>query len=116
MTGNSIFNLTFDSNASKKSIEPAAKKIVDAVEKGTKKVVDVSKNPQKIVDAMKTGSDKIVDAVAKIKNTNNAEPTAPEATAVSAGLASVAQSTAKTASHLRSHPAELGATVERASD
>ena len=114
MTRNTVFNLTFDSNASQKSIEKAAKQVVDAVEKGTQHVVDVSKNPQKVIDAIKAGSEKIVDAVGKIKTTHNNQ-SIPIATAtVLAGLQSVAESTTKIAAHLRSHPAELGAMEEKA--
>jgi methyl-accepting chemotaxis protein len=116
MTGNSVFNVTWDSNASQKGIERAAKQIVDAVEKGTQHVVDVSKNPQKVVDAIKAGSEKIVDAVGKIKNTTNAEQTVapvPAVEAVCQGLTNVSKTTAQIADYFYSHPNEWAAVGEK---
>ena len=116
---NPILNLDWSGFARSSDVEKAATKVVSAVDKGTermtKAIADDGKNSQKIIDAVKKGSEQVVDAVGKIKPTTNAGQTSPSAAlAVSAGLRSVAESTAKLANHLRSHPNELGAVAQSA--
>ena len=117
MSQMSVFNLDWSGYARGSDIEKSATKIASAVEKASQKITaDESKNSQKLIESVKTGSEKIIDAVGKIKTTNNSNQTAAPsaASAVSAGLLSVAESTAKLANHLRSHPNELGVVAQSA--
>ena len=104
---NSVFNITWDANATQRGLDKAAQRVASAVEKGTQRVVDESKNSRKA----------IVDAVGKIKLTNNAEqPTAhsSSASALHRSLQSIATATAEVAERTRTHPADIPAALQSA--
>jgi ABC-type transporter Mla subunit MlaD len=112
---NSIFNLNWDSQASNKTIEKAAKDVSTAVDKAAQKITaDVNKNSQKEIETAKAGSEKIVDAVGKIKVNNAEQPDAPSPAvkAVATGLARLGSAATEMSGYVLSHPDELGTTLD----
>ena len=113
-----VANFAFDSNASQRGLEKAAKDISTAVEKASQKITDdAGKNSQKAIEAFKSGSEKITDAVARIKIANakqTATPT-PAVLAVCRGLSSVSETTAQLADYFYANPSEWQAMGEKAS-
>ena len=127
---NPVFNMDWSGYARGGDIERASGKVTGSIEKASEKMTgklsgtiekevgrlgnDVQKSTGQIVSVVKDGAEKISDTV-KRSAINNANPSPPSAaSAVSAGLCSVAESTTKLANHLRSHPNELGAVARSA--
>ena len=103
-----VRNLTWDANATQRGLDKAAQRVASAVEKGTQRVVDESKNSRKA----------IVDAVGKIKSTTNAEhitTLTPAVKSVCQGLRCVSESAAQIADYFYSNPSEWRAVGEKIS-
>ena len=126
---NPVFNLDWSGYARGSDVEKAAGKVAGSVEKGVDKASstiakatetmtcklsgDIKQNAEKITAAVKDGTKDVVDSVKRITtNANQNPPTI--AVDVSAGLASISESTAKLANHLRSNPTEMSTVAESA--
>jgi len=104
----SVFNGSWQGLATEKGVERATATI-------TKAVTDIGKDARKTVEAITKGSEKIVDAVGKIKSTNNVEQTVAQrstASTIADGLTGIGESALKMAQHLYDHPDEGQTVVE----
>ena len=112
MSSMSVFNSwDWSGYARGSDIEKASAKVAGAVERGTDKMTcklsgDMKQNAEKIASVVKDNAKDVVDSVKRI--TTNSDQNPPTiAVEVSTGLASISESTAKLANHLRSNPTEM---------
>ena len=119
-SGLSVFNLSWDSNATRQSVEQSAQKaaqtVTSALDKSVGKVTtDVQRSTDKITAAIKDNTDKVTDAVKRsaVNNSSNAEMTAP-VSAVYHGLLDMSKATSEIAQYLITHPDEMAGAMQAA--
>ena len=118
MTNATVQNLSWDSNATKQSIEKSAQQsaqtVCGAIDKGISKIGnDIEKNTKEVTTAVKDNAGKIIDAVGRIKTTN-AAANENQVVPVSMGLHKIAESTERLARYLHSNPGKLHAVADTA--
>ena len=117
-SGLSVFNLSWDSNATRQSVEQSAQKaaqqVTSALDKSVGKLsTDVQRSTDKITAAVKDGSERVVDAVKATNNANASGMTLPVA-AIYRGLKDVSDATADIAQYLLEHPHEVAGATQAA--
>jgi len=114
---NSVFNITWDANATQRGLDKAANRVASAVEKTTNKLAsDMRRNTSQVTAAINTGAKNVTDAVKRIA-TNNAEQSNTRTSSASAlhrSLKTIAAATLDVAERTRTHPTEVPAALESA--